>query len=72
MKHFILFLAIIPGATSLLFSTLAGETASGAYWAYQVCTAAGERPMSLALLAGAMILLWRGPFRVHLSESCFC
>jgi hypothetical protein len=61
MKHFILFLAIIPGAASLLFFMLAGEAASGAYWAYQLCTAAAvfcERPISLALLAGAMIVLW--------------
>jgi len=41
MKHFILLLAIISGAASLLFSAAAGKAASGEYWAGQMCAAAG-------------------------------
>ena len=61
MKHFILFLAIVSGAASLLFSTAAEKAATGAYWASQMCTAVGalcERPLSLALAAATLMALW--------------
>ena len=61
MKHFILFLAIVSGAASLLFAAAAEKAGSGEYWAGQMCTAAGalcERPLSLGLAAAALMALW--------------
>jgi hypothetical protein len=61
MKHFILFLAIMSGAASVLFAAAAEKAGSGAYWAGKICTAAGalcERPLSLGLAAAALMALW--------------
>jgi hypothetical protein len=61
MKYLILFLAIICGIASFVFSDAAEEAASGEYWAAQVCTTAEilcEKPMSLALAAATLMALW--------------
>jgi len=61
MKHIILFLAVVCAAASFVFFDAAKTATSGANWATQLCTAAGDlchRPLAFALAAAALALLW--------------
>jgi hypothetical protein len=61
VKHIVLFLAVVCAGASVVFLAAAKKAASEAYWATQICTAAGElchRPLSLAVTAAALAALW--------------
>jgi hypothetical protein len=61
MKYIIPFLVVACAGASFVFFAAARKPISDAYWATQICTAAGElchRPLSLAVAAAALAALW--------------